>query len=133
VFQRFITDTLDKLNFIFVYIDDILIILKSIREHLEYVRLVFLHLKAAGLMINKLKSLFFYDRVKFLGFFITQQGYKVDPEKVRVIKDILSLKTIKHIYQFVSMVNFLCQHIPQLSKLLALLNELIKNKKKLLN
>ncbi len=59
-FQRFMQKVLGKYiwDFILVYLDDIIIYSKSLREHIDYIRLVFQALQEAGLKIKMEKYAF---------------------------------------------------------------------------
>ena len=52
-FQRLMDNVLRGLDFIFVYLDDILVASTDQRSHLNHVRAVFSRLAAAGLSINR--------------------------------------------------------------------------------
>ena len=51
-FQRFIDDVMRGLDFVFYYIDDLLISSSSPAEHLSHLRTVFQRLDAAGITIH---------------------------------------------------------------------------------
>jgi len=58
-------------RFLVVYFDDILIYQKSLEEHLEHLRDVFIALRDACLFGNHGKCTFCTDRVSFLGYIVT--------------------------------------------------------------
>ena len=55
---RFMNEIFRDLNFVFVYLDDILIFSRSEQEHLEHLRAVFRRLQDYGLVVNKDECLF---------------------------------------------------------------------------
>jgi hypothetical protein len=55
-FQRLMDRILAGLDFVFVYLDDVII--RSMSEHLQHVRILFQGLQAAGLVINREKCMF---------------------------------------------------------------------------
>ena len=58
-------------RFVVVYFDDILIYSRSLEEHLEHLRAVFIALRDARLFGNLGKCTFCTDRVSFLGYVVT--------------------------------------------------------------
>ncbi|GFQ75526.1 retrovirus-related Pol polyprotein from transposon opus [Trichonephila clavata] len=81
-FQRFITEVLSGLDFVFPYLDDVLIASSSEEEHEKHVKLVFGRFQQYGLRINLAKSVMGADQVEYLGYLITSEGSRPLPEKV---------------------------------------------------
>ena len=79
-------------RFVVVYFDDILIYSKSLEEHLEHLRAVFIALRDARLFGNLGKCTFCTDRVSFLGYVVTPQGIEVDKAKIEAIESCRSPK-----------------------------------------
>ena len=73
---------LDK--FVIFYLDDILIFSKTLDEHLIHIHKVFDRLREIKLLIN-LKKCSFVKELVYLGFVVLGECLKVDPEKVKVI------------------------------------------------
>ena len=69
-------------RFVVVYFDDILIYSKSLEDHLEHLRVVFIALRDAHLFGNLCKCTFCIDRISFLGYVVTPQGIEVDKAKI---------------------------------------------------
>jgi hypothetical protein len=76
---------LDK--FMVVFIDDILIFLKTEEEHETHLRLVLEKLRAHQLYAKFSKCEFWLSEVAFLGHVIFAGGVSVDPSKVKDILD----------------------------------------------
>ena len=60
------------LSSVVVYFDDMLVLLESTEQHLDFLIIVFEHLVQFGLHINKTKNQIFWKQVNFLGFAINQ-------------------------------------------------------------
>ncbi len=81
-FQRQMDRLLAGLDFVFVYLDDIIIRSRSTAEHVGHLRALFQRLQAAGLVINQEKCVLGVAEVEFLGHHVTAAG--VSPIASRV-------------------------------------------------
>nr|GEU95049.1 putative reverse transcriptase domain-containing protein [Tanacetum cinerariifolium] len=106
---------LDK--FVIVYIDDILIYLKSKKEHEEHLKLILELLKTEELYTNFSKCEFWIPKVQFLDQVIDSQGIHVDPTKIESIKDWSSPKTATEIRQFLGLTSYYRRFIEGFSKI----------------
>ena len=61
-----------KWGFVFVYLDDLLIVSRSIAEHVEHLRKVFQRLEKANLKLKSQKYKFAQQRIEHLGYTVTQ-------------------------------------------------------------
>lgn len=129
-FQRFINSTLQGLNFVFAYIDDLLIASTSEEEHTKHLGMVFQRLSNAGIAINISKCCFGEPTVKFLGYQLTAQGIQPLPEKVKAIHSIPKPETVKDLRQFLGTINFYRRFTPNAALLQAPLNSFITGSKK---
>ncbi|XP_036376476.1 NLR family CARD domain-containing protein 3-like [Megalops cyprinoides] len=74
----------DMLNqFVFVYLDDILIFSRSLSEHVWHVRCVLQRLLENHLYVKAEKSEFHRDTISFLGFVITAGSIQMDRRKLQ--------------------------------------------------
>lgn len=74
-FQRFINEVFQGLDFLFPYLDDVLIASSSEDQHREHLAAVFKRLNQYGLRINVAKSVFGVDHIEFLGYLISAEGH----------------------------------------------------------
>jgi len=86
-YQRYINDILfNYLNdFYTAYLDNIIIYSENKLEHKEYVYKVLQRLRKASLQVNIKKLEFSVKRTKYLGFIISTDGIKTNPEKTITI------------------------------------------------
>lgn len=133
-FQRFINEVFTGLDFIFVYIDDVLIASKDEAEHCEHLRMVFRRLEEYGLNIKVSKCVFGVSDIDFLGYNISHCGIKPSSDRVRAILDYDRPKGVKQLQKFVGMINYYHRYIPHLANTLVpiheILNEAVRKKDK---
>ncbi|GJW60716.1 putative reverse transcriptase domain-containing protein, partial [Tanacetum coccineum] len=91
-------------RFVIVFIDDILIYSKSIKEQVGHLKLILRLLKKEELYARFSKCKFWLSKVQFLGHVIDSDGINVDPAKIESIKDWASPKTPTEIRQFLEAV-----------------------------
>ena len=82
---------------VIIYLDDILIYAENMAEHQRLVKEVLKRLDKAGLRINAKKSQWHSSKIEFLGYIISEDGITMSTEKVQVVKDWPTLKTVKNI------------------------------------
>lgn len=121
-FQRYIHRALSDLEFVYVYIDDILIASSSVEEHKEHLALVFNRLKEHGLTINPSKCVLGANEINFLGHLVNANGIAPMPEKVAAIRNFPKPKTVVELRRYLGMINFYRRSIPHAAKFQALLN-----------
>ncbi len=86
-FQTFVNNVLQRyLNqFIIVYLNDILIYLKTKKEHMQHVRKVLQTLKEVDLRIKSEKSEFHVQSVQFLRFIVMSQSLRMNLKKIEAV------------------------------------------------
>ena len=129
-FQRFMNKVLQGLDFVFAYIDDLLIASSSVEEHLEHLRLVFQRLDEHGIVINVPKSLFGVRELDFLGHHVDATGIRPLEEKVQVIREFPLPNTQRKLRRFLGLVNFYHRFIPGGATILQPLHCLLKRTKR---
>jgi hypothetical protein len=129
VFQRVMNyifkDYIGK--FVAIYLDDILIYSKTQEEHLEHLKLVLAKVQEYGLSLKTNKCHFFKQQVKFLGFIVTKEGIKPNPEKVQAVKDWPVPQTQSHIRSFLALTQFFRRFIKDYSSIAWPLTERTKD------
>lgn len=129
-FQRYINTALrEHLDIcLSAFIDDILIYGSgSKEEHEEDVRKVLKSLTKAGLHLDIAKCEFSVKSTRYLGFIVEAgQGIRMDPEKLRAIREWEAPKTVKGVRSFLGFANFYRQFIENYSLIAAPLTALTK-------
>ena len=80
-----------------VYVDDMLVKRRKVDLHLDNLRETFDSLRKYQMRLNLVKCVFGVSLGKFLGFMVSQRGIKANPEKVKVILDMTSLRSVKEV------------------------------------
>lgn len=133
IFQSIMMDLLGDLDYVLVYIDDILIIQRegeSEEDHLRKVETVLTRLQEKGFRANLRKSFFMQKEVEYLGFLLTSNGIRPQPKKVEAMMRMKAPTSTKTLKMFLGMVNFYRDMWPKRSHMLAPLNKLSGTKSK---
>lgn len=125
--QRLIDRVLSHLEqFVFVYLDDIVVVTQTFDKHLEVLREVFNRLMEAGLTVRRDKCQFCRPELKFLGYIVDASGLHCDPEKVAAILNIPSPNNVKEVRRFMGVTSWYRRFIPDCSSILAPLSKLLR-------
>ena len=107
IVQSIMTEMFCDLDYVLVYIDDILILQrKKTITYLIKIETVLSRLENKGFRANLRKSFFMQKELEYLGYLLTDKGLKPQPKKVEAMKRIKRPKTSKQLKQFLGMVNF---------------------------
>lgn len=130
-FQRFMHHTvLEGLDFLFSYIDDVIIASDNEEQHREHLRLLFERLSRYGLTINLAKCCFGATELDFVGFHVSTAGIRPLNDKVKAVTNFPKPKNVNELRRFLGMVNFYRKHIPHAVRSQAVLSKYLHNAKK---
>ncbi|MGQ2964065.1 MAG: reverse transcriptase domain-containing protein, partial [Agrobacterium sp.] len=107
-----------------VYLDDILIMSKSIQEHLSHLREIFSLLRQHKYFAKLSKCEFMKESLPFLGHIISKDGVAVDPSKVAAIKDWPVPTNLTALQSFLGMANYVRKFVHNFSAIAAPLTNL---------
>ncbi|XP_022040018.1 uncharacterized protein LOC110942553 [Helianthus annuus] len=96
-YQRLMNETFSDAigKYIEVYMDDLVIMSKEESMMLVNIQKTFNTLRSISIKLNAAKCSFGMEEGKFLGFIVTKDGFKVNPEKVQAIERMPSPSNIK--------------------------------------
>jgi hypothetical protein len=94
------------LQFVVVFIDNILIYSKSEEDHANHLRVILQQLRDYRLYAKFSKCEFWLDNVKFLGHTISSEGISVDPTKVREVMDWKPPTSVYQIRSFLGLAGY---------------------------
>lgn len=126
-FQRFIDHVTRGLDFVFPYIDDILVASSSKEEHKLHLAQLFARLAEHNITVNPEKCVFGQSAVEFLGHTIDDTGIRPLDIKVQAIIDFPQPTSLAAIRRFNGMVNYYRRFIPHCAELMQPLTDLLRN------
>ena len=125
-FQRFLDDVLQGLDYVFVYVDDILIASHNKEEHILHVQEVLRRLKEKGLVINAEKCSWGCTEVEYLGHKVAASGISPLPSMVQAIKKFPKPDTTQQLMTYLGMVNFYRRFLQSAALTLKPLTDVLK-------
>lgn len=130
-FQRFMyTVVLQGLDFLYTYIDDVIIASDNDTQHREHLKIVCERFQQFGITINIPKCEFGQETVDFLGFHVSRNGIKPLDSRVQAIVEFPKPETIEQLRRFLGMLNFYRPHIPKAVESQMELNKFIHHSKR---
>jgi hypothetical protein len=131
-FMRLMNEVLREFigKFVVVYLDDILIFSKTKAEHLKHLTIVMKKLQQEKLLINMKKSSFMKTELIYLGFVISANELRMDPDKVEVIKNWPSPRNVFEVRSFHGLASFYQKFIRNFSGISATMMDTVKKRHK---
>ena len=129
-FQRYVDEVFKGLDFVMVYIDDILVASSNPEQHKQHLRIVCERLKQYGLQLNLKKCVLGAAEVEFLGHLISSKGISPLPGKVQAIREFKKPGTVTELHRFLGMVNFYRRNIKNAASIQAPLTKYLMQSKK---
>lgn len=129
-FQRFINNIFQGMDFVFCYVDDILIASETQEQHHMHLCLVFEKLQAAGIQVNAAKCNFGVREVNFLGYIVSEHGIRPTKDKVTAILQYKKPQCVQELRRFLGILNYYRRGISRAAYDQAILNEYLRNSKK---
>ena len=111
---------------VIVFIDDILIYSRSREEHEEHLRSVLELLKSEKLYAKFSKCEFWLREVQFLGHVVSENGIKVDPAKIEVIRNWEPPRSPTEVRSFLGLAGYYRKFIQDFSRIATPLTALTK-------
>lgn len=130
-FQRFMDNSvLQGLEYIFAYIDDVIVASDDIISHKRHLEEVFRRFDEFGITINIAKCCFGQAKLDFLGFEVSTDGIKPLDHKVQAIVNFPRPTTVEELRRYLGMLNFYRSHIPHAAEQQAEMNKYLHNSKR---
>lgn len=134
-FQRYMDKVLDGGlgNYVFVYIDDIVIFSESFDKHMEHLRSVLGFLKESNLKANIEKCHFCLSQLKVLGKIVSKEGVSTDPDLIKAMVEFpspgLDIGNLakKKLKRFLAMLSYYRTHVQDFGPHTDLLSKFLKD------
>ena len=133
IFQEIMNKLFGDLEYVIVYIDDILILQQedeSDEDHLKKIETVLGRLEAKGFRANPKKSFFMQPEIDYLGYLLTKGCIKLQPKKIEAMYQMRPPRSYTQLKGFLGMVNYYRDMWPRRSHVLAPLNDLAGKRKR---
>ena len=129
-FQRVIQFVLRGLtwNKILAYLDNVVVLGQSFRDHLANLRLTFERFRKYNLKLKPKKCSLFNTETLFLGKIVSRDGVSVNPENIEKVKNWPVPGSVKDVEKFLGFLNYHREHIPGYAELTSTLYELTGSK-----
>ena len=128
-FQRLMDKLFNGWNFVFIYLDDILIASRNFEEHISHVTEVLQRLQDVGLKVKPSKCRFAEKQVDYLGFSISATGVRPTHKNVLAVKEFPQPQTVKEVKRFLGLANFYRRHLQDMGIISTPLTALTKKNK----
>lgn len=126
IFQKVFNQIFGDIDGVKIYIDDIIIFAKDVKTHNEIINKVMQRALETGVKFNKSKCKFLVKEIKYVGHVFSEDGIKLDEDKIKAIKQIPTPDNKDKLRKFLGMITYVAKFIPNLSKLSANLRQLLK-------
>lgn len=127
-FSQLMTVAMSGLNLYkcLIYLDDIIIFGKTLQEHNEKFILVFQRLRSVNLKLNPTKCNFLKEELLYLGHYISAEGIKPDPAKIKAVKTWPIPSNADEVKRFVAFANYYRKHIKNFAQFCTPLKKLTR-------
>lgn len=129
-FQRLMGTVSRGLDFIFNYLDYILVASRMWQEHCVHLCLLCQHLSEHSLVVNPSKCQFSLWAIDFLGHHEIRHGEVPPPDRVEAIRQFPQPSTVRGLQEFIGMVTFYHRFIPAAAKIMRPLFQLLSGKRR---
>jgi hypothetical protein len=106
-----------KHKFVYNFMDDLVVYSYSLDEHLWHLNEVFTRLEKAEFTLNRDKLHLAQREICFLGHSVSDQGVKVLPERIELIRNFPLPRNLKVVRRFLGMVGFYGRFIEHFSQI----------------
>ena len=122
-FQRMMDDVLAGLEYLFVYLDDVLIASEDHQQHEVHLRKVLSRFQKHGLVLNAEKCQLGVSELDYLGHHVSATGIRPVADRLGAIKSFPLPNTVKSLPTYLGMINFYHRFLPAAAQILKIANK----------
>lgn len=127
MFSKRVNQYFGNIPGVFIYVDDIICSANSIEELHLILEKIMSVARINNIKFNPSKLQYCVKEVKYVGSIFSEGMIKPDPDRIRSIVETKSPRTKKELMSYLGMLNFIRNHIPNLSDMISPLRALLKN------
>lgn len=127
IFQQIMDQVLEGIDYVYCYLDDVLIAGKDLNECRQRLHVVLKRLSDANIKVNWEKCKFFVTKLTYLGHVICDKGLLPCQDKISTIQHAKVPKNVTELKSFLGLINYYNKFIPNLSSKLYYLYNLLRN------
>ena len=112
-----------------VYLDDVIIMGRTFKEHLRNMEKVFTRIRGANLKLSPKKCALFKKEVSYLGHVICADGVRTDPEKIKAVQQWPAPKNKTEVRAFLGLCTYYRRFVMSFSDIAKPLHQLTEDKR----
>ena len=125
-FQKVMETMLKDLAGVQVYLDDVIVFGAGSKEHEDRLAAVLARLKQHKVTLNIEKCKLRQASVDFLGFTVSADGVSVNPERVRVLKEMREPTNVQEVQSVLGLLGFYARFVPAYATLVEPLRKMLR-------
>lgn len=126
VFMRYTQSNFGDLPGVFIYVDDLLVMGKTLEEHDQNLQRVLIRAKNVNVKFNPSKFQYRLTEVKYLGHIFSEKGRAIDSDRLKALEKLEIPSNKKELMKVLGFINYMRSYVKNLSELTAPLRRLLK-------